>query len=280
MARHGTFRLAKVVGATAIALGWLFTTQKLDEEYVQRGKFSGYINTKKYRDAGLSRPADYECFLKYKNTTFPQKSEMRLRLPMGPPPLGAGVGGILGWSYGDYHGNALMDPLTAVRVDAIGTFRSRFKWELSGSTNGNLLHEFYLTGTANDHNTQYAEIGLFAHAPATTRAYHAAGTLVGTWTDGSGRAWVCRRQPVTLDGGYNGWYYMFMPTGDVFSADLDLANLLTWLRANVGTVNAIDEGAAMATKYINGMVFGWEPITDAGTNRVRLTSWTPQLLAA
>lgn len=280
MARRRIFRLGAGIATSAIALGWPFDAQKLDEEYVQRGKFSGYINTSKYRQAGLNRPADYACFLKYKAATFPQKSEMRLRLPMGAPPGGAGVGGILGWSYGDYHGNALTDPLAPVRVDALGTFRSVFRWQLSGAANGNLLHEFYLTGTANDHSTQYAEIGLFAHAPATTRAYHAAGTLVGTWTDGSGRSWVCRRQPVTLDGGYVGWYYMFMPAGDVFSADIDLASLLTWLRANVGTVNAIDEGAAMATKYVNGIVFGWEPITDAGTTRVRLTSWTPQLLAA
>lgn len=219
-----------------------------------KGAYSAFSYAFAAAGTQLAVKRDYDAVWTIDPSSFPAASVLDWYVPAGTIPNKKGVWGIYHISFGNYSASRHQTPVIPRKVADLTEFRTEFDWTHSGSTNFNLLHEFFVTRTPRPQpqtvymTEGYLEIGVFLHMPAITRTYHEKGVRIGPDHVNEGVTYSVRR---------NQDYVTFAPTDyrERLSGTIDWKSALQYLVA---------QGVLSGDEYVNGAGFGVEPTVGGG----------------
>lgn len=209
--------------------------------------------------------------------TFPKGSVFTWNVTRDPN--WAGVEGYLTVAYGNYDNTP--GRITPWPVYAITNLSLSVGWTLTGDASSGLLCECWLSPTATPTGpvTKTAEIGFMPRVSATTATYFAGLAQVGSgsFTDHNGVTWNVRVDTSPAQP----YFIAYRPGNADFQGVLPFTDLFAFL---------IGAGKITGNEWFNGVAFGVEPYSGAGTLTVTdftasytgaaRTPWTVSNLAA
>ena len=222
-----------------------------------QGSYSAYASPwSTFFDKTLVHGTDYLDTITVRPSTFPNGTLIETRWPTTTP-VKSGVWGYHAVSFGNYDGGKTPKAVTPRRVKDIRKLEQAFAFAYSGSTNFNLLSEFYLTSRAGNAAAKVIEIGYFLHTPPSSARYNRAATPLGAFTDSAGRGWMITQAKT---------YVMVTPTDarDIPRGRIDIRELLDLL---------VRKGVISGDEWFNGIAFGMEPTEGGGRTRLRIIHW-------
>lgn len=228
-----------------------------DQQPYFQGSYGAYASPWSiFFDKTLQQGVDYADSITIRPTTFPNGTIIDTRWPESPPTK-TGVWGYHALSYGNYDGGKPPRAVVPRQVKDIAALRETFDFSWSGSARFNLLNEFYLTSAAGRSDAKVVEIGFLLHAPASSVDFVNAGTFIGNFREANGRMWTINR---TRN------YITIMPVDaqDCLRDRINIKVVLDFL---------VRKKVLTGLEWFNGIAFGTEPTSGAGTTRIAVNHW-------
>lgn len=225
---------------------------KTDEQAATEGEYLTYAAPWcRFHDTSLVAGRDYSNTVAYQSGALPNGVQITWRWPNIVSPK-CGVWGYNFVSWGNYDGGKTRVAVTPRTVASLKTLRFTYGVDVAADPAGyNVLLETFLTRTAGKASDKAMEVGVFLHAPPSTRAWAAKGKQLGQ----------CDGYSMAINPGPSGkTFATFIPAGTKTWGVWDAKAALDCLRAK----GVIDGGW-----WINGAAIGIEPIKGIGTAVVR-----------
>lgn len=196
----------------------------------------------------LVRDVDYADATTIDTAAFPNGGQIISWYWPKVPNVAQGVYSYNAIDYGDYDAGPVKGCVPPRQIKSIGTLKLSYavKWTYTLG-DFNLLAEMYAYSGPTSASTKIAEIGFLPRASTSALAYAKGGKLLGTFTDGSQRAWAVWQRDK---------YAMFVPSDQVTFGTLDFLGALNFLRSRK---------VLTGNEYFTGLGFGVEPTFGGGS---------------